>query len=54
MASRQTNHPLRCVLLGVGAMRSPRFAPAGLLIEYGTTRVQFDGGGDEDATGLDG
>jgi hypothetical protein len=34
----------RLILLGVGAARSPRFAPAGLLIEYGHTRVGIDGG----------
>jgi hypothetical protein len=32
------------VLLGVGTARSPRFAPAGLLVEYGHTRVGIDGG----------
>jgi hypothetical protein len=31
-------------LLGVGAMRSPRYAPAGLLIEHGGLRVAIDGG----------
>lgn len=35
---------LRLVLLGVGAMNSPRFAPAGMLLEYGETRIAFDGG----------
>ncbi|HTS79598.1 MAG TPA: hypothetical protein VMH40_03275 [Myxococcaceae bacterium] len=35
---------LRCTLLGVGAMRSPRFAPAGLLVALGRTRVMLDGG----------
>lgn len=34
----------RLTLLGVGAMASPRFAPAGLLVEYGTFRVMLDGG----------
>lgn len=37
-------HPLRCTLLGVGAMSSPRFAPAGVLVEHGHTRVMIDGG----------
>jgi len=32
------------MLLGVGTAASPRFAPAGLLLEYGHTRVGFDGG----------
>jgi hypothetical protein len=31
-------------LLGVGAMRSPRYAPAGLLLVAGGSRVAFDGG----------
>jgi Beta-lactamase superfamily domain len=31
-------------LKGVGAMNSPRYAPAGLLVEHGDTRVMFDGG----------
>jgi hypothetical protein len=34
----------RLILLGVGTAGSPRFAPAGLLIEYGHTRVGIDGG----------
>ncbi|GAA4150582.1 hypothetical protein [Actinomadura keratinilytica] len=35
---------MRLVLLGIGAAGSPRFAPAGLLVEYGRTHVGFDGG----------
>ncbi|HXX30347.1 MAG TPA: MBL fold metallo-hydrolase [Myxococcaceae bacterium] len=35
---------LRCTLLGVGAMASPRFRPAGLLVECGSARVMIDGG----------
>ncbi|MFF4260908.1 CBS domain-containing protein [Streptomyces virginiae] len=35
---------LRSTLLGVGAMNSPRFAPAGLLVSYGGQRVAFDTG----------
>lgn len=35
---------MRCILLGVGAMNSPRFAPAGLLVEQGDIRVMLDGG----------
>jgi len=35
---------LRLTLLGVGAMNSPRFAPAGLLAECGGVRVAIDGG----------
>lgn len=35
---------LRMTLLGIGAMASPRYRPAGLLVEYGKTRVVIDGG----------
>jgi hypothetical protein len=42
--TRRTETPLVLTLLGVGAMRSPRFAPAGLLIEHGGARVAIDGG----------
>lgn len=35
---------LRLTLLGVGAMRSPRHRPAGLLIEAAGRRVAIDGG----------
>ena len=35
---------LRLTLLGVGAMESPRFAPAGLLVAWGRLRVAMDGG----------
>ena len=34
----------RFTLLGVGAMNSPRYAPAGLLVEQGRVRVVIDGG----------
>jgi hypothetical protein len=34
----------RFTLLGVGAMNSPRYSPAGLLVEYGPLRVAIDGG----------
>jgi hypothetical protein len=36
----------RLTLTGVGAMTSPRFAPAGLLVEYDGVTVVLDGGGD--------
>ena len=36
--------PASFTLLGVGAMNSPRYAPAGLLIERGHVRVAIDGG----------
>jgi hypothetical protein len=35
---------VRFILLGVGAMNSPRYAPAGLLVEHGDIRVMIDGG----------
>jgi len=35
---------LRLTLVGVGAMNSPRYAPAGLFVEYGKARVVIDGG----------
>jgi len=38
-------------LLGVGAMNSPRYAPAGLLVECRTHRVMLDGGGAADPNG---
>jgi hypothetical protein len=41
----------RLTLLGVGAMRSPRYAPAGLLIEHGRDRVMIDGGAGAEPTG---
>lgn len=37
---------IRLTLLGVGAMNSPRFRPAGLLLAWHGTRLMFDGGGD--------
>ena len=39
----ETGEP-RLTLLGVGAMNSPRYAPAGLLVECGGSRVMIDGG----------
>ncbi|MEV5549717.1 MBL fold metallo-hydrolase [Streptomyces sp. NPDC052309] len=38
------NRWLRLTLLGVGAMNSPRYAPAGLLLRCAGYRVAFDGG----------
>jgi hypothetical protein len=35
-------------LLGVGAMNSPRYPPAGLLLQYAETTIVFDGGPDAD------
>jgi hypothetical protein len=42
---------LRFTLLGVGAMNSPRYAPAGLLVQYGAARVAIDGGPGAEPTG---
>jgi hypothetical protein len=39
---------LRLMLLGVGAMNSPRFRPAGLLVTWAGRRVMLDGGGAAD------
>src|SRR5512144_628616 len=39
---------MRLVLLGVGAMNSPRYRPAGLLASWGRHRVMLDGGGAAD------
>jgi hypothetical protein len=47
----ETEGPLRLTLLGVGAMNSPRYAPAGLLVEYRTSRVMLDGGGPAEPRG---
>jgi hypothetical protein len=35
---------LRFTLLGIGAAASPRYPPAGLLVEHRSTRVMLDGG----------
>ncbi|RSM80888.1 hypothetical protein DMH04_28660 [Kibdelosporangium aridum] len=35
---------MRFVLLGVGAMNSPRYRPAGLLLSWRGKRIMFDGG----------
>lgn len=37
---------VRFTLLGVGAMNSPRYRPAGLVVGWRHRRVMFDGGGD--------
>jgi Beta-lactamase superfamily domain len=39
-----TSDALRLQLLGVGAMSSPRYAPAGLLVLHPTGNVMLDGG----------
>jgi Beta-lactamase superfamily domain len=39
-----TTAQVRLTLIGVGAMNSPRYAPAGLLVERKTHRVMIDGG----------
>lgn len=48
MATGKCREPVppetRFTLLGVGAMNSPRYSPAGLLIEHGQVRVAIDGG----------
>ena len=42
--SRAATPRVRLTLLGVGALNSPRFAPAGLLVRCGDTAVAIDGG----------
>ena len=39
-----SDNALRLVTLGVGAQASPRYAPAGLLVERAGVRVMIDGG----------
>lgn len=41
---RQHSRTLRLVTLGVGTQASPRYAPAGLLVQRGKVRVMIDGG----------
>jgi hypothetical protein len=41
-----TGTAVRLELLGVGAMNSPRYRPAGLLIRWRRHRIMLDGGGD--------
>lgn len=36
--------PFRLLLAGVGAMDSPRYAPAGLQVEHDRSRIMLDGG----------
>ena len=42
---------LRLTLLGTGAMNSPRYPPAGLLVRYRRRRVMIDGGPGAEPTG---
>jgi len=44
MRTRDPADALRLVTLGVGAAASPRYAPAGLLVERAGARVMIDGG----------
>jgi hypothetical protein len=46
MRKRQTSNSskMRLTLLGVGAMNSPRYKPAGLLVKFGRHCVMIDGG----------
>lgn len=53
-ASGETRGLTLTLLLGVGAMRSPRHGPGGLLIESPAGRVAIDGGpGAEPPAALD-
>jgi hypothetical protein len=42
----------RFTLLGIGAAASPRYPPAGLLVEAGGARIAIDGGPGAEAEGL--
>jgi len=44
MGTAAVSPRLRLTLLGVGAMNSPRFPPAGLLVRYRRRQVMLDGG----------
>ncbi len=43
---------LRLTLLGAGAMNSPRYSPAGLLVRYRRRQVMLDGGPGAEPTGM--
>lgn len=47
----KVRHGTSFTLLGIGAMNSPRYAPAGLLVERGRARVVIDGGPGAEAGG---
>ena len=42
---------VRLTLLGIGAMKSPRYRPAGLLVEFRKCRILLDGGPGADIEG---
>lgn len=44
MVPRESHAAVRLTLVGVGAMNSPRYAPAGLLVQRARQRVLLDGG----------
>jgi hypothetical protein len=50
-ALRASARALRLVTVGVGAQRSPRFAPAGLLVVAAACRLLIDGGPDSAPAG---
>jgi hypothetical protein len=51
MSAGSVTPRLRLTLLGVGAMNSPRFPPAGLLVRYRRRQVMIDGGPGAEPTG---
>ena len=51
LAALSRSRVLRCTLLGIGAMASPRYRPAGVLVEFGGRRVMIDGGPGAEPTG---
>jgi hypothetical protein len=51
MSAGSGTRRLRLTLLGVGAMNSPRFPPAGLLVRYRRRQIMLDGGPGAGPTG---
>ena len=51
MSAGSVTPRLRLTLLGVGAMNSPRFPPAGLLVRYRRRQIMLDGGPGAEPTG---
>lgn len=51
MSAGSVTPRLRLTLLGMGAMNSPRFPPAGLLVRYRRRQIMLDGGPGAEPTG---
>ncbi len=50
--TRKRGSEARFTLLGVGAMNSPRYRPAGVLVEFLGYRIMLDGGSARSRTGV--